>query len=121
MQWILRAAYENDASGGEADLLYAEIKTGYFKMPAIHPARSEESQWGHVFKKSKLENYGAVSATISRAARRLAKRGLVTISRSRAGKYPPARCELRLTEQGWVVAKALFDASNCHKRAGSAK
>ena len=39
----------------------------------------------------------------------------------RAGKYPPARCELRLTEQGWVVAKALFDASNCHKRAGSAK
>lgn len=108
-------------SGGEADLLYAEIKTGYFKMPAIHPARSEESQWGHVFKKSKLENYGAVSATISRAARRLAKRGLVTISRSRAGKYPPARCELRPTEQGWVVAKALFDASNCHKRAGSAK
>lgn len=116
MQWFLRAAYENDASGGEADLIYAETKARYFEMPAIHPARSEESQWGHVFEKGKLKNYNAVSASISRTVRRLAERRLVTvISRSKPGSYPPSRAEVRLTEKGFVVAKALFDAERRQK------
>ena len=118
MRWMLLAAYNNDASGGQADLLFAEVKAGFFGLPAIHPPRSEEedSQWGHVFEKSKLKNYAAVSASISRSARRLAVRGLVTIiSRSEPDRYPPSRCELRLTEKGRVIAKALFDASKRHK------
>jgi hypothetical protein len=73
----LRAAWDNDASGGEPDLLYAEIMAKYFGMPCTRDPRSE---WGHKFAKSKLKNYAKVSATISRAVHLLADRGLVKVT-----------------------------------------
>jgi hypothetical protein len=63
-KWILRAAWDNDASGGEPDLFYAEIMAKHFGM---HCTRDPRSEWGHKFAKSKLKNYAKVSATISRA------------------------------------------------------
>lgn len=110
-KWVLRAAWDNDASDGEPDLTYPEIKVGYFGMPSIHPARDEWAQRGHLFEKSKLKDYAKVSATISRAVHLLADRRLVVVSRrpGRPGNYwvPPSRAEIRLTEEGVEVARHL--------------
>jgi hypothetical protein len=76
-KWILRAAWDNDASGGEPDLFYAEIMAKCFGMPCTRDPRSE---WGHKFAKSKLKNYAKVNATVSRAVHLLADRGLVKVT-----------------------------------------
>lgn len=84
-KWILFAAWNNDASYDEPDLVYAEIMAEYFGMPWTHEPRGE---WGQKFAKSKLKNYAKVSATISRAVHLLADRGLVTVTRGQpVGAY----------------------------------
>lgn len=86
-KWILCAAWDNDASDGEPDLVYAEILAGYFGMPYTHELRGE---WGHKFAKS-LENYNSASASTSRAVHRLAERELVTVTRGKPVGAPRSR------------------------------
>ena len=110
---------------GEPDLLYPEIKASYFGLPLIRPARGLA---GWKFEKRKLKNYDAASTAVSRAAHSLAKRGLVTVRASNQGLSFSLRLrrteacvtEVRLTKLGFVVARALFDASNGEKVANCA-
>lgn len=112
---VMRIAYDNDASGGEPDLVYPEILAGHFLLPLVRPARGAS---GWKFKKSLLSNYNAASAAVSRAVNSLAGRGLVKVLyvRNNPDPFVPARAEVRLTEEGFAVAKKLFDASNGEKR-----
>src|SRR5580704_16767445 len=114
---ILLTAYNNDPSDGEPDLLYAEIKAGYFGLPLV---QSPRGLGGWKFEKRKLKNYDAASTAVSRAVHSLARRGLVTVRASNQGvsfslrlrRTEPCVTEVSLTELGFVIAKALFRASN---------
>jgi hypothetical protein len=109
-KWMLVRALDNIESGlcGEqrAHLYLAEVKADYYKLPTDIPAwRTSERQrrehlrefaGGHFFVKSEIPNYGAIALAITRAARRLERRGLV--------EY---RWRINLTEKGIEQARLL--------------
>jgi hypothetical protein len=125
-RWVLTSALanrekenRNDQDRYGADLLISEIKHRYFQIPLVHPEhytkasfRESESKYilsseaagrqvGHIFKKTSVASYNAISVSCSRCITRLGKRGLVRLMQGSAW------AGVNLTEAGIQAASYL--------------
>lgn len=96
-RWILARADQNADRGYDACVTFEEVKTDYYSMP-----RSRTTP-GWSFRKKRIARYNAVSAAVSKAARRLADRGLAKVTRGSDHAVNVAVIEL--TNEGILVAE----------------
>lgn len=104
-RWMLVYARENRLASEETDLLYGEVLAHFygFCRPEDVPSRCK---FRRKFFKPEIigrDRYNAANAAVSRAARRLDRRGLAHVMRAVYGHW----AAIRLTDAGLTIAARI--------------